>query len=97
MSVQFYTEPIEVEYVSPPPFRRRPSVPDRFIWRGETFHIAELRAEWRQITPRISASKQRLGLARIYFRVMVISGRLFDIYFDPVHQKGAWFLSCEHV
>ncbi|MDJ0754328.1 MAG: DUF6504 family protein [Ardenticatenaceae bacterium] len=97
MSVLFITEPIQVEFDTPPRFRRRPHCPDRLLWRGETHHVKAVTAEWRKFTPRISKSLRRIGLARIYFRVILASGRELDIYFDPVHQKGSWFVSVEHL
>lgn len=95
MAVEFYTEPIAVEFDTPPAFARRPPCPDRLVWRGETFHVADLLAEWRRATPRITKRMRRLGLARIYFRIRTTTGRIFDIYFDPVHNRGAWFMSRE--
>ena len=57
--------------------------------------IAALIQEWRQVTPRITPTLRRLGLAWIYFRVRLNDGRLVDIYFDPVYQRGSWFISKE--
>ena len=95
MSVEFFTEPITVEYDRPPPYPRRPSCPQRLRWRGQRLVVVRLLSEWRQHTPRITSSLQRMGVARVFFRVRIENGRVFDIYFDPVEKRGRWYLSKE--
>lgn len=95
MSVTFITEPIAVEFDRPPPFVRRPHCPQRIIWRGQRLAVAELLQEWRRQTPSISNTLARMGVARIYFRVRLADGRVYDIYFDPIEARGRWFVSRE--
>lgn len=45
-SSRFIGEPIAVEFDEPPLFRKRPHCPDRMTWRGETFALIEVVAQW---------------------------------------------------
>ncbi len=97
MAVEFITEPIAVEYDRPPAFPRRPPCPQRLIWRGRRLAVARLLGEWRRHTPKISSTLARLGVARVYFRVRLEDDRVYDIYFDPVENRGRWYISKEIV
>ncbi len=97
MALHLITNPIQVQFSEPPRFVRKPHCPQSFIWKGHPYQIEALLREWRHSnSPRISSAKRRLGVARIYFRVQVTTGRIFDIYYDPAGD-GAWILSAEHL
>jgi hypothetical protein len=91
----FIGEIISVEFKRPGFILKNPECPDKFIWRGEPYIIAELLNEWHDFTRRdkysgnmrdahlIRASaKGSLGVGRFYFRVLTIDNRIFDLYFD---------------
>jgi hypothetical protein len=92
---QFYDEPIEVTFLTPPVLEKKPPCPDAFTWRKEYYLIVELLEEWvdfqrrgrmaRNMQPAHLASAARAGswgVGRFYFRVKVANGKLFEIYFD---------------
>lgn len=93
--IRFIAEAIEVEFDEPPALEKKPDCPDRFVWGGETFRIAEELAAWhdyarrgrmaRNMSPRHSATatlRGSWGVGRFYFRVRTDGGRIFDIYYD---------------
>jgi hypothetical protein len=113
MSLQptrFISEPIEVQFDKPPELKKRPGVPDRFVWRGEMLRVVELLSEWRDYSRRgrmasnmrpdhaeVAASRGSWGVGRIYFRVRVEDGRIFDLYYDRAPRSvddrlGSWTL-----
>jgi len=93
--VRFIGRPITVAFDRPPAYEKKPSCPDRFQWRGETYHVVELLGEWHDYTrrgrmannmsPAHAARASRVGswgVGRDYFRVRTDSGRIFDLYYD---------------
>lgn len=93
--VNFYDEPIEVIFSTPPVLEKKPPCPDGFTWREEYFSISEVLEEWsdfkrrgrmaRNMAPAHLASASRLGsrgVGRFHFRVKTTSGRLFELYYD---------------
>jgi len=92
---RFIDEPIEVIFDSPPALEKSPPCPQGFNWRGETFRIVELLAEWKDfrrrgrmgrnmIPPHLSRSERigSLGVGRFYFQVRTADGRIFELYYD---------------
>jgi hypothetical protein len=92
---RFIGESIAVEFDQPPLVEKKPPCPDRFIWRGETYRIAEVLNEWMDTTRRgrmarnmrpshLSTAAQRgsWGVGRYYFRVRTGSEQVFDLYYD---------------
>ena len=49
---QFISEPIEVEFLSPPNFSKKPRCPHQIIHRTERFQIVECIAEWKDFSRR---------------------------------------------
>lgn len=93
--LHFIDEPITVEFDEPPLLEKKPSCPDRFVWRGDTYTITELIHEWMDTTRRgrnarnmrpshliTAATRGSWGVGRQHFRVRTESGRLFDLYYD---------------
>ena len=92
---RFIEEPIQVQFDQPPLLEKAPPCPSAFIWREETYRIAELLEEWhdyrrrgrmaRNMAPAhaaVASNRGSLGVGRFYFRVLVEDGRIFEIYYD---------------
>jgi hypothetical protein len=93
--VHFLDEAIEVEFEAPPALEKKPSCPDRWVWRGETLRVTSALAGWSDFTRRgkyarnmrpahieTARSRGSWGVGRFFFRVEVEDGRIFDIYYD---------------
>ena len=114
-AIQFLDRVIEPIFDVPPPLEKSPPCPDGFTWAGETFRVVEKLAEWSDFTRRgrsarnmrpahleVAAGRGSLGVGRVYFRVRVESGRIFDLYYDRApkdadRRKGQWFVYRELV
>ena len=110
---RFILEPITVEWDKPPQTSKTPTCPDRFVWEDETLPIVELLEEWRDfrrrgrmannMRPEHAARARQTGswgVGRFYFKVRVLDGRVFDIYYDRApkssdQRQGSWFLNRE--
>jgi hypothetical protein len=95
LPAHFFDELITVHFSDPPVYEKKPSCPDGFTWREETFSITEVLEEWsdfkrrgrmaRNMAPAHIASASRLGsrgVGRFHFRVRTSIGRMFEIYYD---------------
>jgi hypothetical protein len=93
--IRFISEPIAVQFDEPPGLTKRPGCPDRFVWRDETFHVAQKLKEWHDYQRRgdmahnmrpahLEAARRRgsWGVGRDYYRVRTGAGRVFDLYYD---------------
>jgi hypothetical protein len=93
--VRFIGETVEVAFDQPPLLKKKPTCPDRFVWRGETVEIAAVLSEWvdynrrgrmaRNMRPAHAARaslRGSWGVGRFYFRVRTEAGRVFDLYYD---------------
>lgn len=93
--LHFIEEPVEALFDRPPLIEKKPPCPNGFVWRGETFAVAEMLAEWhdynrrgrmaRNMQPQHAASAARRGswgVGVFYFRVRTSTGRVFDLYYD---------------
>lgn len=91
----FISEAITVEFDIPPVIEKTPFCPDRFVWRDETYAVADVLSEWQDFRRRgrmasnmrpenlaKAARRGSWGVGRFYFRVRTGSGRVFDIYYD---------------
>jgi len=98
--LRFIGELIQVEFDRPPALEKKPSCPDRFIWRGETHRVVELLSEWhdygrrgrmaRNMRPThavVAEQRGSWGVGRDYYRVRTESGRVFDLYYDRAPKK----------
>jgi len=108
--IHFYDELISVHFDIPPVREKTPPCPQAFTWNETHYKVAELLAEWSDFTRRgrmarnmrpthaaTAAGRGSLGVGRFYFRVQVVDGRIFDIYYDRAPQdadrrKGQWFI-----
>jgi hypothetical protein len=91
----FISEPIEVAFLTPPNYSKKPSCPHQFTHRGEVYRIIECTTKWQDFTRRRrmarnmqaqhaqTASKHgSWGVGRFYFDVKTEDGRLFRLYYD---------------
>jgi hypothetical protein len=113
LPLSFIDEPIEVRFDQPPLLEKKPDCPQGFLWRGEEFHVVEMLSEWqdfrrrgrmaRNMMPAHSQHAARAGswgVGRFFFRVRVVSGRIFEIYYDRApddssRRRGNWFMFAE--
>lgn len=101
--MEFYSEPITVEFTAEPLLEKKPGLPAAFTWRGKPYKITKLLKEWHDYRERgkmkeflskkgpemKSGKRGSWGVGRDYYRVLTDSGEIFDIYYDrrPVKQK----------
>jgi hypothetical protein len=94
-ALHFFDLPISVEFDVPLIREKSPTCPQRFIWNGETYPVAEMLAEWSDFTRRgkmarnmrpshaaAAAGHGSLGVGRFFFRVRTANGQIFDLYYD---------------
>jgi len=92
---QFISEPIEVEFLTPPNFSKKPTCPHQIIHGKARFQIVECIAEWKDFTRRgrmarnmqpqhaqAASSYGSWGVGRFYFDVKTERGRFFRLYYD---------------
>ncbi len=95
LPLHFYDEPITVVFNEPPALEKKPTCPDSFTWRGESYLVQELLTEWvdyrrrgkmaRNMQPQhaaVASVRGSWGVGRFYFRIRVHSGQIFEIYYD---------------
>lgn len=93
--LHFISEEIEIFFDEPPVLTKRPSAPDGFSWRGQSFHVKKLLSAWtdyerrgdmaKNMSPehlRMARKRGSWGVGRFYFRVATEAGRVFDLYYD---------------
>ena len=99
--LRFISESIAVQFDEPPALTKKPGVPDRFTWRGETFHIAQKLKEWHDYGRRgrmahnmrpahLEAARRRgsWGVGRDCYRVRTADDRVFELYYDRAPQDA---------
>ena len=92
---RFIGQEITVEFDREPALEKKPHGPNRFIWGGEKYQVAETLSEWtdferrgrmqqnmRPENARRARMKGSWGVGRFYFRVETLNGRVFDLYYD---------------
>lgn len=100
-ALSFIGEPIAVEFDEAPALEKVPDCPDRFVWRGEVYHVVEKLREWhdyrrrghmgRNMAPHHLETARRRGswgVGRDYFRVRTDLERVFDLYYDRAPSAG---------
>jgi len=93
--IHFFDEPIEVLFDSPPAREKSPPCPNGFVWRGQSYRVAESLSEWVDFGRRgryaknmrpahaiVAAGRGSLNVGRFYFRVRIGTGQVFDLYYD---------------
>jgi hypothetical protein len=93
--MRFIGEAVDVEFDEEPALTKKPGCPNRFVWRGETYHVAEKLKEWHDYRRRgrmahnmraahleAAARRGSWGGGRDYYRVRTGDGRIFDLYYD---------------
>lgn len=108
--IHFFDEHIEVIFNVPPALEKSPTCPNGFIWNEKTYHIIESLSEWsdftrhgkmaknmRPVHAEVASTRGSLNVGRFYFRVIVDSNQIFDIYYDRAiksvdDRKGEWVL-----
>lgn len=104
---------IEVEFDEAPALKKTPHCPDRIRLEHETLRVVEVLEQWSDFgrrgksaqnmrAERLEVARQRgsWGVGRMFFRVRVDDGRLFELYYDrapkdATDRAGYWFLRCE--
>lgn len=99
--IQFIDEPIEVTFSEEPVYEKRPSCPQSFTWRGETYLIQAMLSEEQDFSRRGKSARNMepshlqsatkvgsWGVGRYSFCVRVVDGRIFEIYFDRAPQNA---------
>ncbi|MBM3151752.1 MAG: hypothetical protein FJZ96_06035 [Chloroflexi bacterium] len=108
--LHFIDRPVEPVFDTPPARQKTPPCPDGFSWDGKVYRVEQLLSEWRDFSRRgrmgnnmrpshaaVAAGRGSLGVGRFYFRLLVDTGQVFDIYYDRAirdadDRKGHWFL-----
>jgi len=99
---RFIEEPIEVIFDVAPLIEKKPSCPNGFVWRGDTYRITAMLAEWQDYTRRgrfarnmqpghaaVAGRRGSWGVGLFYFRVQTANGRIFDLYYDRAPKDAA--------
>jgi hypothetical protein len=99
--LHFIGEAIEVQFNKPPTLEKKPSCPDRFVWRGQVYQVTELLSEWhdyrrrgrmaRNMQPthsQVAAGRGSWGVGQDYYRIRTADGRFFDLYYDRAPQDA---------
>ncbi len=108
--IRFIEESIEVTFQELPIIEKKPPCPDGFTWRNQKYEIIEILSEWRDYSRKgkmsnnmqpqhatIALKRGSWGVGLFYFRVIVQTKQVFDIYYDrsPIdvdRRKGIWFI-----
>jgi hypothetical protein len=108
--LHFIGEAIEVQCEEPDLLLKKPSAPDQFVWSGQVWEVTRVLSAWRdygrkgKMARNMQPAHQRLavqrgswGVGRVYYRVQVQDGRVFDLYYDrapgdATDRLGHWFL-----
>jgi hypothetical protein len=108
--IHFLDQPIEVIFDLPPKLEKSPECPNAFVWNERTYRVVESLSEWSDFARRgrmarnmqpahaaVASTRGSLNVGRFYFRVMVDSNQVFDIYYDRAmknvdDRKGQWFV-----
>ena len=109
-SIHFFDDPIQPIFDSPPALEKTPDCPNGFIWNEKTFRVNEMLSSWSDFARRgkmarnmrpahaaVASGRGSLNVGRFYFRVLVDTGQVFDIYYDRAmknidDRKGQWFI-----
>ncbi len=92
---RFIGKAIEVEFDQTPALDKKPGCPCAFVWRGETYRVAEQLSEWRDYERRgrmarnmkpdhaaVARRRGSWGVGRDYYRVRTDTGQTFELYYD---------------
>ncbi|HOJ01129.1 MAG TPA: DUF6504 family protein [Anaerolineaceae bacterium] len=111
---RFIGEPIEAIFYQEQIKTKNPGCPDAIRWRSNDYVISKVINQWtdfsrkgnmrrnmREAHRTRAEEKGSWGVGRIYFKVQVHTGQIFEIYFDRAPQKasdreGNWFLFQEY-
>ncbi len=97
---RFIEEAIEVIFDQPPLLEKKPCCPNAFVWRGETYRVTELLAEWHDYARRgrmsknmrpshaAAAGRGSWGVGVFHFQVRTDDGRFYEIYYDRAPQDA---------
>lgn len=91
----FYSEPIAVQFSTPPARKKSPPCPSSFIWQDRIYNITHCLSEWkdfgrrgkmaRNMQPQHSQYASQVGswgVGRFYFEVVTQNKQIFRIYYD---------------
>ena len=93
--LHFIGELITVEFDEPPALEKKPGCPNRFLWREQTYAIAEMLSEWfdyarkgraaKNMQPAhaaVASQRGSWGVGRFYFHIRTADNRFFELYYD---------------
>jgi hypothetical protein len=93
--LHFIGELITVEFDEPPALEKKPGCPNRFLWREQTYVIAEMLSEWfdyarkgraaQNMQPAhaaVASQRGSWGVGRFYFQIRTADDRYFELYYD---------------
>lgn len=108
--IHFYDDPIQPIFDTPPAREKTPDCPTGFIWNDKTYRVNEMISAWSDFARRgkmaknmrpahatVASNRGSLNVGRFYFRVLVDTGQVFDIYYDRAmksldDRKGQWLI-----
>ena len=108
--LHFLDQPIQVSFKTPPARQKLPHCPDEFVWDERSYTVMENLSEWSDFTRKgrmarnmqpahaaVAAKRGSLNVGRFFFRVLVDTGQIFDLYYDRASRNvdehlGQWFL-----
>ena len=91
----FVHSPISVQFHKEPFYAKKPTCPDGFVWRDQSFSILQCLSTWvdfkrrgrmaRNMQPQHAVVAERRGswgVGRFYYEVETADNRFFRIYYD---------------
>jgi len=98
----FISEPISIQFDTPPLHAKSPPCPNGFTWREQEFKVVRCLAEWhdfnrrgrmaRNMQPQHAASATRQGswgVGRFYFDVVTENHSIYRLYYDRAPKDAA--------
>jgi hypothetical protein len=110
LPIHFIGERIEVIFNQEQIRTKNPGCPDAFCWRSTEYTIIKIVKQWTDFSRKgnmqrnmseVHHSRAEIkgswGVGKIFFRIQVHTGQIFEIYFDRAPQNvmdrgGGWFL-----
>lgn len=99
MSEEFVSEPIEPvagTFDSAGMARGEPGLPERFVWRGTEYEVADILEVWKESGPCKTGSPERY-LRKHWYKIRTRDGLEMTLYFErqarsKMQRKTRWWL-----
>lgn len=98
----FISEPIQVNFTSPPAHAKKPHCPDQFTWQDQEWIITTCLSEWSDFSRRgrmaknmqpqhaqVASERGSWGVGRFYFDVRTHTERCFRLYYNRAPSDAA--------